>query len=136
MSYYLSGDWLPLNLPQEIKTLWPNSQTVSLGGATEASIWSIYYPITEVNPHWRSIPYGKPLGNQKFHVLDRQYKPVPVWVEGQLYIGGIGLAKGYWQDQQKTLNSFVIHPVTQERLYKTGDLGFYFFIYKHLLRVI
>ena len=52
-------------------------------------------------------------------------KPTPTWVEGELYIGGIGLAKGYWQDEAKTNNSFITHPLTQERLYKTGDLGRY-----------
>ena len=121
----LSGDWLPLNLPQQIKALWPDVEVISLGGATEASIWSIYYPIEEVLPNWRSIPYGKPLGNQTFHVLNQWMTPSPVWVPGQLYIGGMGLAKGYWQDEHKTLNSFITHPLTQERLYKTGDLGRY-----------
>ena len=121
----LSGDWLPLNLPQLCKAVWPDVEVISLGGATEASIWSIYYPIEQVNPNWRSIPYGKPLGNQTFHVLNQWMTPSPAWVPGQLYIGGMGLAKGYWQDEQKTLNSFITHPLTQERLYKTGDLGRY-----------
>ena len=44
---------------------------------------------------------------------------------GQLYIGGIGLARGYWRDEEKTRASFVTHPVTGERLYRTGDLGRY-----------
>ncbi|MGF1541804.1 MAG: phosphopantetheine-binding protein, partial [Pleurocapsa sp.] len=48
-----------------------------------------------------------------------------VWVTGQLYIGGVGLAKGYWGDQQKTNASFIIHPDTGERIYRTGDLGRY-----------
>ena len=51
--------------------------------------------------------------------------PVPVWVPGQLYIGGMGLATGYWRDEEKTISSFITHPVTKERLYKTGDLGRY-----------
>ncbi|HBB32138.1 MAG TPA: hypothetical protein DDZ80_11635, partial [Cyanobacteria bacterium UBA8803] len=121
----LSGDWLPLNLPGQIQQLWPEVQVISLGGATEASIWSIYYPISQVEPSWKSIPYGKPLTNQTFHVLDAHLQPCPVWVPGELYIGGIGLAQGYWQDKQKTAASFFIHPITAERLYKTGDLGRY-----------
>ncbi|OAD22381.1 non-ribosomal peptide synthetase [Candidatus Thiomargarita nelsonii] len=98
---------------------------ISLGGATEASIWSIYYPIETVNSNWNSIPYGKPLLNQTFHVFNQLMEPCPVWVPGQLYIGGIGLAQGYWRDEEKTESSFIIHPHTQERLYKTGDLGRY-----------
>jgi amino acid adenylation domain-containing protein len=121
----LSGDWLPLNLPSQIQKLWTNIQVVSLGGATEASIWSIYYPITQVDPNWKSIPYGKPLDNQQVYVFNHNLQQTPVWVTGQLYIGGVGLAKGYWKDEEKTNASFITHPVTKEKLYKTGDLGRY-----------
>jgi len=121
----LSGDWLPLTLPAQIKTLNPHTQIISLGGATEASIWSILYPIESVNPDWKSIPYGKPMQNQRFYVLNQALVPCPVWVPGQLYIGGIGLAKGYWRDETKTAASFITHPQTGERLYRTGDLGRY-----------
>ncbi|BAZ70240.1 peptide synthetase [Fischerella sp. NIES-4106] len=121
----LSGDWLPLNLPNQIQKLWSNIQVVSLGGATEASIWSIYYPITQVDPNWKSIPYGKPLDHQQVYVLNHNLQQTPVWVTGQLYIGGIGLAKGYWKDAEKTNASFITHPVSKEKLYKTGDLGRY-----------
>ena len=121
----LSGDWLPVNLPSQIESLWSNIQVVSLGGATEASIWSILYPIEKVEPNCQSIPYGFPMDNQRFYVLNQWMQPTPTWVSGELYIGGIGLAKGYWQDEEKTKKSFITHPVTQERLYKTGDLGRY-----------
>jgi amino acid adenylation domain-containing protein len=122
----MSGDWLPLNLPNQIKGLNPETQVISLGGATEGSIWSIYYPIASVNPDWKSIPYGKPLQNQRFYVLNHALEPCPIWVTGQLYIGGIGLAKCYWRDEAKTSASFITHPRTGEKLYKTGDLGRYF----------
>jgi amino acid adenylation domain-containing protein len=121
----MSGDWIPLKLPDRIKRLWPQISIMSLGGATEASIWSIYYPIVTVDPTWNSIPYGKPLANQTFHVLNHLLEPCPIWVLGQLYIGGVGLARCYWRDIDKTQASFIIHPQTQERLYKTGDLGRY-----------
>ena len=155
----LSGDWLPLNLPEKIQSLStspsphtshtsppsPSSHTshtphtsppshtshtseiqvVSLGGATEASIWSIYYPIEQIDSHWKSIPYGKPLSNQQFYVFNQLMAATPVWVPGELYIGGEGLALGYWEDAEKTEASFITHPVTKERLYKTGDLGRY-----------
>ncbi|PMB23827.1 non-ribosomal peptide synthetase [Fischerella thermalis] len=121
----LSGDWIPLNLPNLIKAAANQTQIVSLGGATEASIWSICYPIETVDRHWKSIPYGKPLQNQRLYVLKESLEPCPVWAVGQLYIGGIGLAQGYWHDEQKTNSSFIIHPHTGERLYQTGDLGRY-----------
>jgi pyochelin synthetase len=121
----LSGDWIPLNLPEQIRALGSGAELISLGGATEASIWSILYPIAEVDREWKSIPYGKPMANQWFRVLNEKLEPCPVWALGRLYIGGIGLAKGYWRDEEKTRTSFITHPRTGERLYHTGDLGRY-----------
>ena len=120
----MSGDWIPLELPLKIrKHFGEDIQQISLGGATEGSIWSILYPIEEMNPLWKSIPYGKPMWNQSFHILDASLQPVSVGVIGELYIGGVGVAKGYWRDQQRTAASFIHHPQTQEKLYKTGDMG-------------
>jgi len=121
----LSGDWIPLDLPKQIKALVEDVQAISLGGATEASIWSSLYSVEKVDPNWKSIPYGRPMTNQHFYVLNEFMEDCPDWVPGQLYIGGIGLAKGYWQDEDKTGASFIIHPRTGERLYRTGDLGRY-----------
>ena len=121
----LSGDWIPLDLPDKIKAHFNGVQVIGLGGATEASIWSNLYPIREVDPNWKSIPYGRPMVNQRYYVLNEFMEDCPVWVPGQLYIGGIGLAKGYWKDETKTRDSFINHPRTGERLYRTGDLGRY-----------
>lgn len=121
----LSGDWIPVELPERIKKLANKAKVISLGGATEASIWSIFYPIETIQEDIISIPYGKPLCNQKIYVLDEQLCERPDWVPGELYIGGIGLANGYWKDEAKTRSHFIIHPVTGERLYRTGDWGRY-----------
>ena len=121
----MSGDWIPVELVEKIINTCKGTQVVSLGGATEASIWSIIYPINKVEASWNSIPYGIPMENQTFYVLDETFNHCPDWVTGHLYIGGIGLAKGYWKDDKKTQTSFIMHPETGERLYKTGDLGRY-----------
>ncbi|MET9913794.1 type I polyketide synthase [Streptomyces sp. NPDC006476] len=121
----LSGDWIPVTLPERIRQAAPGAEVWSLGGATEAAIWSIWYPIGEVDPRWASIPYGKPMRNQRFHILNEAMQPCPTWVEGNLYIAGSGLARGYLNDAAKTRASFIRHPVTGERLYATGDLGRY-----------
>jgi amino acid adenylation domain-containing protein len=121
----LSGDWIPLTLPDRIRALAPEARVVSLGGATEGSIWSIVRPVGEVDPGWASIPYGRPLANQTFHVLDHRLEPRPDWTPGELYIGGGGVARGYWRDPERTEAAFVTHPRTGERLYRTGDLGRY-----------
>ncbi|WP_147443226.1 non-ribosomal peptide synthetase [Corallococcus sp. AB011P] len=121
----LSGDWIPVSLPGRIQARTERCQVASLGGATEASIWSIIHPIDRVDPSWQSIPYGRPLDNQRFHVLDAALRPRPTWVQGELYIAGIGLAQGYLSDPDKTRDRFIHHPVTGERMYRTGDLGRY-----------
>ncbi|MBT2543492.1 amino acid adenylation domain-containing protein [Streptomyces sp. ISL-44] len=122
----MSGDWIPLTLPERIATLVPEAAVWSLGGATEASIWSIAHHVTgDADPSLTSVPYGKPLLNQQFHVFNEAMQPSPVWVPGQLYISGVGLARGYLGDEAKTRAAFLRHPATGERLYRTGDLGRY-----------
>ncbi|REK29490.1 MAG: amino acid adenylation domain-containing protein [Planctomycetota bacterium] len=119
----LSGDWIPVDLPDRLRSLAPDAELISLGGATEASIWSILYPVDAVDPDWPSIPYGRPMTNQTFHVLNDRLEACPVWAPGELYIGGVGLAQGYWKDDEQTQARFVRHPGSGERLYRTGDLG-------------
>ncbi|MFC3648048.1 amino acid adenylation domain-containing protein, partial [Planctobacterium marinum] len=119
----MSGDWLPTDLPARIHHIAPQAKQYSLGGATEAAIWSIHYPITGYDCEGPSIPYGKALPNQQMYVLSADMALSPVWVTGDIYIGGLGLAQGYWRDDAKTQASFVRHPQTGERLYRTGDRG-------------
>jgi amino acid adenylation domain-containing protein len=118
----LSGDWLPLPLPQKIREQFEKAEVFSLGGATEGSIWSIYYPVKEVKKEWKSIPYGFPLANQQFYVLNRHMELCPVGVQGELYIGGVGVALGYMGDEEKTNAAFIHHPGLGH-IYKTGDYG-------------
>lgn len=121
----LSGDWIPVDLPDLILQIAPNARVISLGGATEASIWSIHHPIAGRDPDWVSVPYGVPLTGQSWHVLDGAGRDAPTWVPGELYIGGVGVALGYFGDPVRTAEAFVAHPRTGERLYRTGDLGRY-----------
>lgn len=121
----LSGDWIPLDLPAAIRAAFPACAVVSLGGATEASIWSIFHPVEELAPDWSSVPYGRPLTNQDVVVLDAQGEVRPTWAVGEIAIGGIGIAQGYWRDGPRTDASFIRHPRSGARLYRTGDLGRY-----------
>ncbi len=121
----MSGDWIPVQLPEKLTSLNPNVNVLSMGGATEAAIWSIAYLIETVDSHQNSIPYGCPMANQSFFIYNELMDPCPTWVAGELYISGIGLAQGYWEDEEKTSAAFITHPYTGERLYKTGDLGRY-----------
>ncbi|MGL5836637.1 MAG: amino acid adenylation domain-containing protein, partial [Waterburya sp.] len=131
----LSGDRISPNLVMQLQTLNPQLQIISLGGATEASIWSIYYPIDHLISSAKTIPYGRPLNNQSFYILDAELQLMPVGVTGELYIGGVGVARGYLHRQKLTATKFIPNPFLQQtdldqcfrgkRLYKTGDLGRY-----------
>ncbi len=122
----LSGDWIPVALASEVRQRFPTTKLVSLGGATEAAIWSNWFLIEHVDPAWPSIPYGAPIQNCRYHVLDRAMRPLPVLVPGDLYIGGSCLAEGYLKRAELTEQRFVADPfVHGERLYKTGDRAEY-----------
>ncbi|NWD72409.1 amino acid adenylation domain-containing protein, partial [Pseudomonas gingeri] len=92
-------------------------------GPTEATTFSTTYEITSVGNG--AIPIGRPVGNTRLYVLDAQGEPVPLGVEGELYIGGEGVAKGYLNREDLTLEKFVADPFDSDplaRLYRTGDL--------------
>ncbi|POP77819.1 syringopeptin non-ribosomal peptide synthetase SypA [Pseudomonas syringae pv. syringae] len=92
-------------------------------GPTEATTFSATYEIVSVDNG--SIPIGKPVGNSRLYVLDNQGQPVPLGVPGELYIGGQGVARGYLNRDELTLEKFVADPfdsAPQARLYRTGDL--------------
>ncbi len=123
---FMSGDWIPVQLPDRARPFFPNAEIISLGGATEGTVWSNYFPIDKVEKDWSSIPYGKPMRNNFFYILDNQLHPVPKGTVGELFIGGIGVARGYDNDEKKTNAAFLKDPFIDRmggRMYKTGDLG-------------
>lgn len=119
----LSGDWLCVKMCQQVRSQLPYVRLISLGGATEASIWSIYYPIDKVDPHWQSIPYGTALPGQQVLVYNNQMELCPPLVSGNLYIAGVGLSLGYTNDPTMNSKKFIEHQGI--RLYDTGDRGRY-----------
>lgn len=123
---FLSGDWIACSLPGRIYATFERVKVISLGGATEASIWSNDFAVPkEIPDAWKSIPYGKPLTNQRFFVLDSLLLDCPDGVPGMLYIAGASVAKGYLNDREKTNEKFIWHEDKKERLYCTGDMGRY-----------
>ena len=118
----LSGDWIGMDLPQRVAAWTEDCQFVAMGGATEASIWSNYQNVTLPMPkNWKSIPYGKPLRYQAYRVVDEYGRDCPYWAEGELWIGGFGVAKGYRGDSALTGQKFITDQYG--RWYRTGDLG-------------
>jgi len=124
---FLSGDWIPVDLPDRLRSIFPKAEVTSLGGATEATVWSNVYPIGEVAAHWTSIPYGRPMPDARYHVLDAKLGTCPVGVEGDLSIGGPCLATAYAAEPALTAERFLPDPFGHgERLYATGDRARYF----------
>ncbi|MCP2243440.1 non-ribosomal peptide synthetase [Lentzea aerocolonigenes] len=120
----LAGDWIPVTLPGHARRLNPDLRVIGSGGPTETCIWSVIYPIGDVDPAWRSIPYGRPMTNQRYHVLDERGRPCPDWVAGEIHIASeVGLAQGYWRDSERTAEKFPVE--SGERRYASGDLGRY-----------
>ncbi|MFT3921046.1 MAG: amino acid adenylation domain-containing protein [Myxococcales bacterium] len=120
----LSGDWIPVPLPDQLRRAHPGARVVSLGGATEATVWSNYFEVDEVDAAWPSIPYGRPIQNARYYVLDAWLRPVPMGVMGDLYIGGTCVADGYLKRPELDAARFVSDPFTGEgKLYRTGDLA-------------
>jgi yersiniabactin nonribosomal peptide synthetase len=117
----LSGDWIGLDLPARYRAFRPEGRFVAMGGATEAAIWSNFQEVETPPPDWRSIPYGYPLARQKYRVVDTRGRDCPDWTPGELWIGGEGVALGYFNDPERTARQFVT--VAGERWYRTGDMG-------------
>ena len=121
---FLSGDWIPVTLPGVIVERFAAASVIALGGATEATVWSNFFPIDQVDTRWASIPYGRPIQNARYYVLDVDLNPCPVGVPGALYIGGDCLALGYAGDPTGTADSFGPDPYADRpgaRMYRTGD---------------
>lgn len=121
----LSGDWIAINLPERFYNISSkniNSIVVAMGGATEASIWSNYLDVPrEIPKDWISIPYGRPLKNQVYRVMDEFGRICPNYVKGELLIGGVGVAKCYNGDEELTNKKYFEQDGI--RWYRTGDNG-------------
>ena len=110
---------LARKLHQSCASLW------NMYGPTETTVWSTVHQIRSGD---EPILIGRPIANTQVYVLDAQRKPVPIGVQGELFIGGDGLARGYLNRPDLTAASFIVHPFSNEpetRLYATGDLARY-----------
>jgi amino acid adenylation domain-containing protein len=115
------GETLPRDLANALlkrcRELW------NMYGPTETTVWSTRYKVTEGEG---VVPIGKPIENTQIYILDERRNLVPTGSEGEIYIGGNGLASGYLNRTELTSEKFVVNPFQSgTRLYRTGDLGRY-----------
>ncbi|MCP4214311.1 MAG: amino acid adenylation domain-containing protein, partial [bacterium] len=102
-------------------------------GPTETTFFATSYEISEVPENTPSIPIGRPLSNTTVYILDKYLNPVPFMVQGEVYIGGEGGARGYLNNPQLTAEKFITVPPgiapkvppgsPYKTLYKSGDLA-------------
>ncbi|SKF61431.1 phenyloxazoline synthase mbtB [Mycobacteroides abscessus subsp. abscessus] len=120
----LSGDFVPLTMPGQLRACFPEAKLTVLGGATEATVWSSFHHTNGIDPAWVSIPYGTPVANSSYYVLDEHKHLAPIGSPGELHIGGDGVALGYVGDPDTTKRKFVPDPWrgAGSRMYATGDL--------------
>jgi amino acid adenylation domain-containing protein len=103
-----------------------NTRLINGYGPTESTTFACCHTIAPDAPLGSAIPIGKPIPNTTAYILDANLQPVPVGVSGELFLGGDGLARGYWRREELTVEKFVADPFSAEpdaRLYKTGDLA-------------
>lgn len=122
MNLLTGGENLEQELGKQMLDLGAN--VYNLYGPTETTIWSTLQPIKEVNDLY-SI--GKPIDNTSVYILDPQGAILPAGIQGEIHIGGLGLAHGYINNLELTENKFLRFPkANNELLYKTGDMGRWF----------
>ena len=119
-----SGEALPLSLQERFFAHFDLVELHNLYGPTEAAI-DVTFWACERESGRRNVPIGRPISNTEIYLLDEDMRLVPVGVRGELYIGGMGVGRGYLNRAGLTAERFVPHPFTDvrgARLYRTGDV--------------
>lgn len=120
----------------EIKSLQPwferhgdtRPQLVNMYGITETTVHVTYRPLSKADLNHNASIIGRPIPDLQVYVLDEYQQPVPIGVKGEMYVGGAGVARGYFNRPELSAERFIHHPFNdnpQARLYKTGDLARY-----------
>ncbi|HEY7354997.1 MAG TPA: amino acid adenylation domain-containing protein [Ktedonobacterales bacterium] len=123
-----TGEALPPELARQWLTRYPHIPMLNAYGPTECSDDVTHYPIYEPPPDIIRMPIGRPIINMQMYVLDKLLQPAPIGVIGELYVGGIGVGRGYLNAPDKTAEAFSHDPFAEgpeARLYRTGDLARY-----------
>jgi len=122
-----SGEALSGELARRFRQGFPEATLLNIYGSSEVAADVTWHEVLEKEEDiGATVPIGKPISNTQMYVLDPHRNPVPVGVRGEIYVGGDGLALGYWNRAVLTAERFVENPIAPEqskRLYRTGDWG-------------
>jgi amino acid adenylation domain-containing protein/non-ribosomal peptide synthase protein (TIGR01720 family) len=124
----LGGEAASRDLVAQIRQLKPSCQILNHYGPTEATVGVLTYKVEPQAAQSATVPIGRPIANTQVYLLDEHLQPVPIYVPGELYIGGANLARGYLNRPDLTKERFIPNPFSEaegSRLYKTGDLARY-----------
>jgi amino acid adenylation domain-containing protein len=122
----VAGELCPAKLVQEVTSVFTAVELFNEYGPTEATVWATVYRCSssDVDP----VPIGRPISNTYIYLLDEHGQPVPIGAVGEMYIGGVGVARGYLNLAELTAERFLLDPFVgkpEARMYKTGDLARY-----------
>ena len=114
----IGGEEFPVILLERLKEKYDGS-IFNMYGPTETTVWSSVKCLDKTD----TITLGRPISNTAFYVLSRELKPCPIGIPGDLYIGGLGVARGYYRNEKLTGQCFINNPCNEnEIIYKTGDV--------------
>ncbi|KAK3827397.1 MAG: syringopeptin synthetase C [Benniella sp.] len=122
------GEELPVTLLRVLQQLIPIGSIINEYGPSETAIGDVAWRCPKKRFDGDVVPIGRPIGNKKVYLLDKDRQPVPMGAIGELYIGGVGVARGYLNRPELTVKAFLADPFAvgkDARMYKTGDLARY-----------
>ncbi|MEQ9660884.1 amino acid adenylation domain-containing protein, partial [Fulvivirga sp.] len=119
----LAGEVLPMELVKRFNLLEAKAKLENLYGPTEGTVYSSAYSTENIKDE-KSVPIGQPISNVEMYIFDEHMNLLPYGIKGELCLGGIGLARGYLNNEDLTQERFVPDPYdSSKRLYKTGDIA-------------
>ncbi|MFF8954981.1 amino acid adenylation domain-containing protein [Streptomyces sp. NPDC014894] len=120
------GDWVPLPLLDRLRAAAPSVRPVSIGGPTETTGWNIAHEVDgpdAVGADWSTVPYGRPIPETYYRVVDGDFRDRPAWASGELVVAGVGVTPGYLTADGLSRDRHAADPDTGEVFFRTGDLG-------------